>query len=226
MNVERRLLQAFEQVDRYEPSPDLWSRVVHSIDEDRRYRHRLVRSIGALAATTASLVAAVLFAIEDGPDGRFIPWGTLEVIETVALLVIVVLLGPAIRRFGRGYADDLFAGDPEIAPALLRLLDFAYWLVSAGFVLVTVRFGPRDTDLLAIQLTESSERIAGLVLVLGLLHAITLILLPLIAFVHNSTRRGRPLPRWLVVLLLLLGIGLLLQLPGLIGLLVVFGQGG
>ncbi|NNC79426.1 MAG: hypothetical protein HKN94_04655 [Acidimicrobiales bacterium] len=226
MNVEQRLLQAFEQVDRVEPSADLWSRVVHSIDEDRRHRARLLRSMGTLATALAGFVAVVILSIEDGSGGRFVRWEALEVIETIALVTIIVVLGPAIRRFGRGYADDLFAGDTTFASALLRLLDIAYWLISAGFILATVRFGERDTDRLAVQLTETSERIAGMVMVLGLLHAVALVVLPLVAFVHNSSQRDRPLPRWVVVLLLLLGLGLLTQLPGVIGVLVLLGSGG
>jgi hypothetical protein len=227
MNVEERLLQAFEKADRFEPSSDLWSRVVHSIEEDQRHRARVVRTVATLAAALLAFAGGLAFVAEEGSDGWFLHWGPLEAIETFTLVFIIAVLGPAIGRFGRGYVDDLFAGDPGVPPALLRLLDFAYWLIGVGFILVSSRIGARSTDTLAFQLTETAERIGGLVFVLGVMHAVTLVLLPLFAFVHNSTQRGRPLPRWIVGLLGLLGLGFVTQvLPLLIGVLVIAGQGG
>jgi hypothetical protein len=35
---------------------------------------------------------------------------------------------------------------------------------------------------------------------MGLLHAVTFVVLPFVALVDNSTRQGRRLPRWFVVL--------------------------
>jgi len=40
-----------------------------------------------------------------------------------------------------------------------------------------------------------------------MLHAVTIAVLPVVALVSNSTRRGRPLPKWLTVLLVLAGVG-------------------
>ena len=51
MNIEQRLLHAFEQADLVEPSPDLWSRVVHSIEEDRLHRKRLLRTAAGVGAS-------------------------------------------------------------------------------------------------------------------------------------------------------------------------------
>ena len=42
---------------------------------------------------------------------------------------------------------------------------------------------------------------------MGLLHAATIMVLPVVALVSNSTRVGRALPRWLVIVLVLVGIG-------------------
>lgn len=225
MNVEQRLLRAFEDADRVEPSTDLYLRVVHSIDEDRRHRQRVVRLMIALVAGLAALAAAILLSIEQGAVARFIPWERLEVIETITLIALIAAFGPAIRRFGRGYAADLFPGDTNTGPALLRLLDIAYWLVGVGYVLVGVQLGG-STGFLADQLADFAQRVGGLILVLGVLHAVTLVVLPLIALVHNSTRLGRKLPRWITVLLVLMGLGVLVQLPNLIGLLIIAGQGG
>ena len=40
---------------------------------------------------------------------------------------------------------------------------------------------------------------------MGLLHAATIMVLPVVALVSNSTRVGRALPRWLVIVLVLVG---------------------
>ena len=56
MNVEQRLVNALRSTDRVEPSPDLWSRVVHSIEEDQAHRRRVVTSFAISIAVVAGLV--------------------------------------------------------------------------------------------------------------------------------------------------------------------------
>ena len=74
--------------------------------------------------------------------------------------------------------------------------------------------------LAAEQVQSAGERLGVLVLIMGLLHAATIIVLPVVALVSNSTRAGRALPRWLVIVLAFVGIGLGLQvLMSLLGLL-------
>ena len=46
----------------------------------------------------------------------------------------------------------------------------------------------------------------GLLLVLGVLHATLLFVLPLVALIDNATRRAAPLARWVVLLLVLVGL--------------------
>jgi len=43
---------------------------------------------------------------------------------------------------------------------------------------------------------------------MGLLHAATIMTLPLVALVSNSTRVGRALPRWLVISFMLVAVPL------------------
>jgi hypothetical protein len=217
MNVEQRLVRAFRDVDRVEPSPDLWSRVVHSIEEDRRHRRRVVISAASLAAAVLVLVAVGVAALRDGPGGRYVHGPTLELLELVALTFTATLLGPAIRRFGRGYVSDLWPGDETLPTALLRLLDLAYGLVLAGFVLLTTQLEPpraAATAGLADQLAEAAARLGGLLLVVGLLHAVTLVLLPVVALVERSTRAGRKLPRWLVIAFVVVAVWEGVQLVG------------
>lgn len=204
MNVEQRLLRAFEQVDRVEPSSDLWSRVLHSIDEDLAHRRRVIWSVLASAAVLLGLVAIGAASMRDGVDGPYVARPVMEILELTGLIVVVAVMGPAVRRFGRNYAHDLFPATERLATTLLRLIDVAYYLVFAGYILMTTQFEfelgvpgmPASRDL-PDQLHEAAIRFGGLLLVMGLMHAVALITLPVVALVHNSTLRGRALPRWL-----------------------------
>jgi hypothetical protein len=206
MNVEQRLMQAFDAADRVEPSADLWSRVVHSIEEDREHRRRVVRTATAAVAALAALVAAGALAIQDSPGTRqgFVHRPTMEVLETIGLLALLLTLGPAIRRFGRGYANDLWPTGSVTPVALLRLMDVALYLVGIGYILLSAEFEFTTvftSDRLAEQLAGASIRAGGLLLALGVLHAQALFALPMIALIDNSTRMAKRLPRWLILLL-------------------------
>ena len=206
MNVEQRLVHALRATDPAEPSPDLWTRVVHSIEEDRLHRRRVVQAFTGVVALAAGLLVVAVLNIVDSPIGTQVRLGTMEVIETVALLSLVVVLGPAIRRFGRGYTHDLWRITPELPSSLLRLLDVAYALVFSGYIFLTTSFDfDRPFVVVADQAQELCTRIAGLLLTMGLLHATTIMILPLIALVSNSTRVGRKLPRFVALLLVLMG---------------------
>jgi hypothetical protein len=234
MNVEQRLVNALRAGDQVEPSPDLWTRVLHSIEEDQAHRRRVLTSTAAAIGTLVALFVVGVVGLTDGPLGRFVRLPVMELIETIALVAVVAVLGPAIRRFGRGYAADLWPVTPVTATALLRLLDVAYVLIFGGFILMTVDFDfassnvPASECLLSAvdchtvqaQIEDACIRLGGLVLVMGILHAVTIIVLPVVALVSNSTRVGRALPRWLVVLLAIATVPILLQtLLALIGLL-------
>ena len=234
MNVEQRFVDALRTADQVEPSPDLWSRVVHSIEEDEAHRRRVATSTVAAIGVLAALVVVGVFGLTDGPLGRFVRLPAMELLETAALVALVAVLGPAIRRFGRGYAADLWPVTPATATAILRLLDVAYVLIVGGFILMTVDFdfesstGFRANCVLSAvqchtvqgQIEDACIRLGGLVLVMGILHAVTIIVLPVVALISNSTRVGRALPRWLVVLLLIASVPIALQaLMALVGLL-------
>jgi hypothetical protein len=231
MTIEQRLTGALRGLDQLEPSVDLWDRVVHSIDEDRAHRRRVIGSVAVALLVLAALGGAAALSLRDGPFGIHVARPVMEAIEFVGLVVVVAVLGPVIRRFGRHFAEDLFVADRTIATALLRLLDVAYFLVFAAYVLMTTQFEfevgvarrPASLDL-AQQLHEAAIRFGGLLLLMGVLHALTIAALPFVALVHNSTRRHRPLPPWLriagmiaivVVGLQLVGAVLALLLAGL-----------
>ena len=225
MNVEQRLVDALRSGDQVEASPDLWTRVVHSIEEDQAHRRKVATSTAAVIGVLAALVVVGVLGLTDGPLGRFVRLPVMELLETVALVALVAVLGPAIRRFGRGYAADHWPITPATAAALLRLLDVAYVLIFGGFILMTVDFDFESSSLPAsncvrsavqchtvqAQVEDACIRLGGLILVMGILHAVTIIVLPVVALISNSTRVGRPLPRWLVVLLVIASVPILLQ---------------
>jgi hypothetical protein len=204
-------VNALRAADRVEPSPDLWSRVLHSIEEDQAHRRRVVTSVAVTIAMVAGLVALGMANLIDTPTGRQVRIPAMELIETIALIGLVAVLGPAIRRFGRGYADDLWPTTPAMPRSLLRLLDVAYLLVFGGYILLTTYFDYGWSMIgVAEQVEDLCWRVGGLVLTMGLLHAATIMVLPVVALVSNSTRVGRALPRWLVIVLVLVGIPLAL----------------
>lgn len=197
MSLEQRLSDAFRQAERVEPSPDLWSRVVHSIEEDRAHRRRLVGATAASAVMVAAVVLTGVLNVRDVPRGRAIDRDLMMVLELISVVTLTLVLGPAIRRFGRHYAEDLWPTATRFATRLLRLLDIAYGLVFAGYILLTTRVG--GENLIEEQLADAALRVGGLLLLMGVLHALTLMALPVAALIDNATRRGRPLPRWLVI---------------------------
>lgn len=209
MNVEQRLVDAFRAADRVAPSGDLFVRVVHSIEEDQAHRRRVIVSTVASCAAVAVLVIVAFLALTDGPGGQQIRLPVIELIEAAALVMLIAVLGPAIRRFGRGYANDLWPQTPATATALLQLLDMAYLLVFTGYILLTSEFDFDSSGVVvAEQVRNALARVGGLVLMMGLLHAVTIMALPVIALISNSTRVGRQLPRWLHLIIALAGIAL------------------
>lgn len=223
MNVEQRLIEVFQTSARVDPTPDLFSRVVHSIEEDRRHRRRVVQTTVAAVAVLAALVTVGALSMEDSPGPRqgYVHRPTMELLEWVALGALLFALGPAIRRFGRGYAGDLWPRGSVVPVVLLRLMDVAFYLVGAGYVLITAQFefGPELTaERWPGQLTEAAFRVGGLSLMLGVLHAVTLFALPVVALVDNATGRGTSPPRWVMLLLVAVVLSAVIPLQLAIGL--------
>jgi hypothetical protein len=220
MSTEERIRQALGKIDPVEPSQDLWSRVVHSIDEDRQHRRRVAMSAVATVVSSAILILIGGLSINNDSSGRFIERPTMEALEFAALTTLVVVLGPAIRRFGRGYANDLWPEGSVTPGALLQLLDVAYYLALSGFILISTEFqfsGHTTTSLIPEQLSDASIRIGGLLLMLGVLHALTIMALPIVALVDNSTRAHKKVPRWVLLIGVLIATQLLPVLAAVIG---------
>jgi hypothetical protein len=229
MTTEDRLVDALASTQEFETSPDLWSRVAYSIEEDRQHRRRVWLAIGTVVLSLAVAIGLAVLSLEASPGDttRYrIDWRVMELLEVGVLVVLIGVIGPGIRRFGRGFVEDVFAPERATGDRLLPLMDAAFYLVFIGYVLVTTRLTAPVPYVFYVpgeQIGEAAIRIGGLLLMMGVMHAVTLMALPLVALIFNSTRVGAKLPRWVTVLLIVGGILVLLQLPGVVTL--IFGAG-
>ena len=182
--LEARLRDAlYAEALQVEESPDLFARVKASIEDDarrRRWRRRVAAIIGAALAAFAALVAAVT----DFREGElFMDWRILELITTALLVVIIIVLGPFIKRFGKSYAAEVFRANPGTGKSFIVLMDFAYYLVFGAYVLFTPVLNRPDTwsaVVNGVQLKAEIIKVAGILLLMGVLHGVNLLLLPII----------------------------------------------
>ncbi len=178
------------------PSPDLFARVVSSIDADRDARARRRRVVVSWLIALPTAVVSVLLLTPRGREGMQMPWWTLEVAANLALLAIAAWLGPFIKRFGRAYAADVFHDNPQTGKSYIVLTDIVYYLIFSSYILFSVHFAPQtgwSNDLSGLvtaeQLTFEVERIAGILLIIGLLHGLNLVLMPVLGRLFSLNRR-------------------------------------
>jgi type III secretory pathway component EscS len=198
--LERRLHDALRAgADVVQPAPDLFARVQGSIQDDRRRRSQRRRGAAVVAALAGALLA-VLVAVSDVQEGRLLmDWWVLEVITTVILIGLALWLGPFIKRFGRSYAADVFRANPRTGKSYIILADLVYYLLFAAYILFTVRFD-RPTDwpptVSAGQLQYETARVGGILLIIGLLHGLNILIMPVLGRLffslgqHLDTRAG------------------------------------
>jgi len=106
-------------------------------------------------------------------------WWAIELITNVILVGLVVFLGPLIKRFGRSYAGDVFRGNPRTGKSYLVLMDVAYYLIFFALILFTVSFQDQWDDV-GEQLESELRRIGGMLLLMGILHGLNVLTLPLV----------------------------------------------
>ena len=110
-------------------------------------------------------------------------WRILEVIVILALTILAIGLHQLIRGFGKHYAADVFQATPEIGKSFVVLADVAYYLIFTAYILSNVHFQPAEkwtAAVGAVQLENSVGRIAGICLIIGILHGINVFVLPFI----------------------------------------------
>lgn len=173
-------------------SPDLFARVRLSIEEDRRLQARRRRT-AAVVACGLGAMAAVVAAVTDVREGELLmDWWILELLSTVVLVGVALWLGPLIKRYGKSYAADVFRANPRTGKSFIVLTDFAYYLIFFSYILFTVSFEPKggwaDT-VTAGQLQHETARLGGILLILGLLHGVNLLSLPIMGRLLTLNRQ-------------------------------------
>lgn len=117
-------------------------------------------------------------------------WWVVELVTNGLLLAVVFVLGPLIKRFGRAYAGDIFRANPRTGKSYLVLMDVAYYLIFVSFVLFTVTFKPpADWLQIASQLEDEVIRLGGMLLLMGVLHGLNVLTLPLVGRLLGLSRQ-------------------------------------
>jgi hypothetical protein len=117
-------------------------------------------------------------------------WWVIELITVAALVGIVVVLGPLIKRFGRAYAGDIFRGNPRTGKSYLVLMDVAYYLIFTAYILFTLTFTrPLEWQVgVGAQLQHEVARVGGMLLLMGVLHGLNVLSLPLVGRLLGLSR--------------------------------------
>lgn len=173
------------------PAPDLFARVRGSIEEDRRRRSIRLRVVAVIvilltgAATTTAIIATSEREIS-------MAWWVLELATFAVLVAIALWLGPFIKRFGRAYAADVFRANPGTGKSYIVLTDIVYYLIFTAYILFLTRLEPADgwgSIASAAQVRESIARIAGILLIIGVLHGVNIVIMPVIGRLFSLNRR-------------------------------------
>lgn len=181
------------------PSGDLFARVVEGIAGDRA-RRRVRRRVVALIVLVAVVIGAVAYVnkFRELNGEETMPWWTLEILTTAILIGLALWLGPLIKRFGRAYAADVFHDNPRTGKSYIVLTDIVYYLIFSAYILFTIRFEPADWwptpdgTITAAQLSDTFARIAGILFIIGILHAVNIVLMPVLGRLFSLNRRLPP----------------------------------
>ena len=183
MNLEERIHDAmWAAADLVNQSPDLFARVQLSLDEAqgrKRFRRRITIGIAAFLLACLAFVAPQV----DFSKGTItMRWWLLELMTTILLLSLAAVLGPLIKRFGKSYAGDVFRANPRTGKSYIVLTDIAYYLIFIAYTLFTTTFElPRNwgANVAGAQLKSEVARIGGILLIIGLLHSVNIVMLPM-----------------------------------------------
>lgn len=191
--VERKLRDALSPETTPLPAPDLFDRVRGSIADDRRRRRRIRRAAGLGAAVIVLLVATVWITTPKLANGwPVMDWWILELFTTALLVGLALWLGPFIKRFGRAYAADVFHDNPQTGKSYIVLTDIVYYLIFTAYILFTVNFEPRASwgvTVLPAQVEYEAARVGGILLIIGVLHGLNIVLMPVLGRLFSLNRR-------------------------------------
>ncbi|KGN34401.1 hypothetical protein N802_12480 [Knoellia sinensis KCTC 19936] len=195
-NLEDRLTRALSDYP-MEPSPDLFERVCESIEADRDRRGSILKWSLAGVLVVIVIATAVLTLTPRVNGALAMPWWILEVATNLVLIAIALWLGPFIKRFGRAYAADVFHDNPLTGKSYIVLTDIVYYLIFTAYILFSVRVAPQDgwsdarpiTNVTAGQITFELARIGGILLIIGILHGLNIVLMPVLGRLFSLNRR-------------------------------------
>lgn len=186
--LQDALVDAGNHID---SAPDLFDRVQAGITADRARRHTRRRVAAAAGGLIAVAVAvAIAFVYRQGEP--HMDWWILEIIAAVTLGALALVLGPFIKRFGRSYAADVFRSNPSTGKSFIVLTDFAYYLIFTAYIAFTTTIDrPRDwtSTVGAEQVQHNIIRLGGILLIIGVLHGVNLLVLPIIGRLLTLNRR-------------------------------------
>ena len=173
-------------------SRDLFERVVGSIEDDRRRRRQLRRTAAAWVVGVAVVSSLVVGLTPRDEEGLRMAWWILEVGTVLVLIGIAFWLGPFIKRFGRAYAADVFHDNPLTGKSYIVLTDVVYYLIFTAYILLTIRTQAEDEWqglVTADQVSDSLAKVAGILLIIGILHGLNIVLMPVLGRLFSLNRR-------------------------------------
>ena len=119
-------------------------------------------------------------------------WWILELITVGVMIAVVGVLGPLIKRFGKAYAAEVFRANPRTGKSYLVLMDFAYYMIFGAYVLFVIKWEPDqgwEQTVNAEQLQGSVVRLGGMLLLMGLLHGLNVLTMPMIGRIFTLNRQ-------------------------------------
>lgn len=192
-DVEPRLHDTLvDAAGRMTESGDLLERVQSSIEDDRRLRAQARRRVVITSALVGAVVSSAYATSQTRQGELIMDWWVLECISVAGLVGLALWLGPFIRRFGKSYAADVFRANPRTGKSFVVLMDVAYYLVFFAYILFTIQFEPAggwDDTVNASQLRGTTVRYGGILLIVGLLHGLNVIALPVMGRLMSLNRR-------------------------------------
>lgn len=192
--TERRLRRALEPGSVARPSTDLFERVVDAVEGDRVRRRSTRLAVGGGVLALVLVVGAVLV-LAPRQGGRLaVPWWWLEVATSALLVGLALWLGPFIKRFGRAYAADVFHDNPQTGKSYILLTDVVYYLIFTAYILATVQVDQRawsgySGTVTAGQVGTGLTRVAGILVIIGVLHGLNIVLMPVLGRLFSLNRR-------------------------------------
>jgi uncharacterized protein YqgC (DUF456 family) len=138
--------------------------------------------------------AAVWFVTPRRNGVLLMDWWILELATNAVLIGLAFWLGPFIKRFGRAYAADVFHDNPQTGKSYIVLTDIVYYLIFTAYILIS--FSPLDAVgenwgvyVGAAQLRDEAARVGGILLIIGVLHGLNIVLMPVLGRLFSVNRK-------------------------------------